>query len=219
MLVADEIDLLDANLLALVDGEIDPDGVLDDGVALDFGLHVAEQEALLREIALDDVGGSLLHVFRELAAAAQVEALLDILAFVGLDPAEGPAGHTRTLLDVDGEPGGVAGGVEAVEDDLDVLEIALQPQAADRPGDILARHLDRHAHTQAGLGDDLLGVEIGIARHGQSTDVVCSRMGIIHFDPRPLRPAQDRHKQQGQKGQNPTNSHLHSINVQIYPFI
>ena len=217
MLVADEVDLLDADLFALVYGEVDPDGIADDGVPLDFCLDLAEQESLLRKIALDDVGGGLLHIFGELTAAAEVQPLLDVLALAGLDPAERPAGHARTLLDVDGEPGGVARGVEAVDGDLDIFEIALQPKAADRSGDVFTRHLHGHALAQSGLGDDLLVAEIGVARHGQATDIVCSRMGIIHFDP--LRPAEDRCEQQRQKSQNPSYSHFHSINVQIYPII
>ena len=219
VVVADEVDFLDADLLALVDGEIDADGVLDDGVALHLGLDFAEQEALLGEVALDDVGGGLLHIFGELAAAAEVEALLDVLALGGLDAAEAPARHARTLLDADDEPGGIPLRAEVVDLDGDVLEVALQIQAADHIGDVLTGNGHFHSLVQACLIDDLLLSEDRVALDRNPRDDIFLRMVVVHFDPAILRPDQRRRKKQSQKGQNPSNSHFHSINIQIYPII
>ena len=219
MLVADEVDRLDAHLLALVDGEVDADGVLDHGVTLDLGLDVAEQESLLGEVALDDVGGGLLHVLGELAAAAEAQALLDVLALTRLDAAERPAGHARALFDADLEPSGIPAGAEAVQLEGDVLEKALQVEAADYVGDVVARHGQGHALVQTRLVDDLLLAEHRIALDRNPRDDIFLRMVVVHLDSVVLRPGYGRRKQQSQKGQNPSYFHFHSINVQIYPII
>ena len=69
----------------------------------------------------------------------------------------------------------------------------------------------------ARLGDDLLVGKIRIAFYFNARNIIFLGMVVIHFDP--LRPDKGRRKQQSQKGQDPSYSHFHSINVQIYPII
>ena len=218
MVVADEVDFLDADLFPPVDVEVDPDGVLDHGVALHLSPDAAVQEALFRVVALDDVGGCLLHVFGELAATPEVQPLLDILALARLHAAVGPAGHARTLLDADAEPRGIAVCAQAVDLDGHVLEITLQIQAAHHVGDVVAGHGHAHPGMHPGLVDDLLLAEHHVPLDGNPCDDVFLRMVVVHFHPAFLGPGDKGRQKQGQKGQDPSYSHIHSIKCANIPF-
>ena len=104
VLVAYEVDVLDLYLLPLVDVEVHAYRVAYDGVLLGLRCDLAEQEALLGEIALYYVGGCLLHIFGEFAAGAQVHPLLDVLPLARRDSGEAPSGNPRTLLYPYAEP-------------------------------------------------------------------------------------------------------------------
>ena len=54
MLVAYEVDVLDAHLRSLVDIEVDLDGVAHHRVFLSLDIHIAEKVAFLGVVALDD---------------------------------------------------------------------------------------------------------------------------------------------------------------------
>ena len=135
-------DILDLEFLAFVDVEDHADSVLDDRVVGHFDVHVHVGEAFLFEIVLDALDRGGLDVFGELAAAAEVKALLDVVALAVLDAAIVPGNDAGTLLKVEAEPGGIARGVEGIHIEAQRRGCALHPDAFDGGGNIVARDGD-----------------------------------------------------------------------------
>ena len=181
VLVAYEIDFLDLDLLALVHVEVHLDGVLHYGIALYLRRHLALEEALFGEVALDDVDGGLLHVLGELAPALEVRTLLDVLALTRLHAGIAPTGHARPLLNFDCQPGSVGLGAEAVYFHGNVIEELLEHQPLDHIGDFFSRHGDGAAGAYPGLGDYHLLLEIGIAFHPDTADHILLRSVVVHL--------------------------------------
>ena len=208
MLVAYEVDVFDANLLAAVYRKVDADGVLDDAVFLHLCRYCGIKEALFCVVALDNVGRGFVYVFGELAAAAQVEALLEVFLLAGADAGEGPARHPRTLFDDNFEPGGISLGVEVVYLEGDVFKVALHPEAADYAVHRLSGHGELHSLLQAGELYYLLGAEVGVALYGNVSYVVFAGVIIIDFDRLVLGPQGQERKQEEQKGEYISSCHL-----------
>ena len=185
VVVAEEVDVLDADLVALLDVEVDTDGAADDGVLLDLGVHLAEEEALLLVIPLDDVDGGVLHVVGVFPARAEVQPLLQVLALAALDPGEGPAGDAREFLDDNLEPGGVAARTQRIDHEGDVLEPLLGHQALDDVGHVVARDGQFHASLQAGQLDDLVLPIIMVAFHADAADDIFLRRTVVYLNGAP----------------------------------
>ena len=86
--VALEIDVPDADLVALVDREIDTDSVLDYGVLLGLDIDIAIQEAFLGIVFLDDSDRGGRDIIGEFTAPAQTKPLLKVFLFILLDAGE-----------------------------------------------------------------------------------------------------------------------------------
>ena len=180
--VADEIDVLDTDLVAFLDVEVHPDGAADHRVLLDLRVHLAEEVSLFLVVTLDDVFGSTLHVIGEFAARTEVQTLLEIFPLAGLDAGIGPAGDSRALLDHHLEPGGVAGGVQGIHPDGHVLEITLGDQTLHHARHVLARNGDGHAFLESGQLEDLVLAEVLVAFDAHPADNVFLRIRIIYLD-------------------------------------
>ena len=181
MLVADEVDVLHLDLDSPVDGEVHADSLLDYGILHHLGLDLAVQEALFSKILLDDVGGCLLDVIRELPAAAQVQTLLKIFLLAGLHSRKRPPGHPRALDDDYVEESGVAVCAQVVDFHRHILEIALKPEAPDDAGQLVARNGDFHSLLQTGELYDLVFAEVVVSLDADAADLVFDGTVIIDF--------------------------------------
>ena len=181
MFVAYEMYLLHLDLLSPLDVEIDAYGFLDDGVLLHFGFHLAVKETLLGIILLDDVGGCLLYIVRELAASAKVQPLLKVFLLAGLYAGERPFRHPGTLDDLDDQERGITVCAEMVDLHRHILEIALQPQTPDGSGQLIAGHGDIHPLLETGKRNNLILAEIIVALDTYAAHLVFGGTGIIHL--------------------------------------
>ena len=177
-----EIDFTYPDLLSPVDYEIDPDGILDHGVLLDLGPHLRIHEALLLEIALDDVDGGLLDIFGELPSAAESRPFLDFLLLSALYPGIYPLGHAGTLLDLYAQPHRVPCRGKRIHLDGNVLEIPLLPEPVHDGRSLLTRNLQLHPLTQTRKLQNLVLSQIGIAFHLHAAEYIRLRMVIVHVE-------------------------------------
>ena len=160
MLVADEIDVLDADLGPSVHVEVHPHGATDHGIPHGIHVHFHLQVTLFLIIALDDIYGSILHIFRVFPAGTQVQTLLEILLFSGLDTGIRPAGYAGTFPHHYLEPGGIGRCIQGIHHHGHVFKITLGHQAPDDAGDVLSGDGDGLSLLQAHLLQNLMLVEI-----------------------------------------------------------
>ena len=199
LVVAGEVDVLDADLVALLHVEVHPDGAADHGILLHLRVHLDQEVALFLEITFDDVLGSALYVVGEFAARTEVQALLQVLPLTGLDAGIGPAGDPGALLDDDLEPGGVLRRAERVHDHGHVLEESLGDQALDDAGHFLARDGEFHALADAGQLQDLVLAEVLVAFHTDAAHHVGLGISVIYLDRFPPRLGPEGHPREAEQ--------------------
>ena len=172
VLVAAEVDVLDLDLLALVYGEIDSDGVTYYRILFNLRLHRHPGESLLLEIPGDYVAARGGDVVGEFAAAAEIEPFEKFLALAVLDAGEGPAGHPGPFLDGDAKVDGIAALRHGIGGNGYVAEISLGPQAVDDIRNVVAGDRNAGALVQARELDNLVVAEISVALDADGGDYV-----------------------------------------------
>ena len=198
MLVAYEVNVLDAHFFSAVDVEIHADGVLDYSVFLRFCRDGSVKEALF-------------DILGEFAAPAQVQALLQLFLVAALDAGERPARDPGPLLDNYFEICRVGSFSQMVDDQRYVFKIALQPQPAHHSRHVVAGNGKFHALLEAGELNDLLRAEIAVALNRHATHKILLGVVIIYFHIAFLRPEGQAGEQDRNQDNNIFVSHLFSF--------
>ena len=177
-----EIDVLDLDFGATVNGEVDLYGIPDNGILLRLDIDLAVEETLVGIESLDDVGGCFRHIVGELPSPSKIEPFVQILLLTLSHAGEQPSGHPRTLLDADHKESGVLFLAQMVYLQGHVLEIPLHPKPGHDRGDVIAWHSDSHAFLESGQRDDLLAGELVVSLHGNTSHIISLWVVIIYFN-------------------------------------
>ncbi len=138
-LVAVDIDLVHLHLAVLVDVDVDKHLVFIREVLLEGDFHIGFAESLLRVVLLDDIGGAVHDILRDLVALHELQALLDVVALPFFHAVVVHIGDARLRTHVDHEPHLVAGYL--VDKHLCLGEKSLAHQSLHGSGDLIARQL------------------------------------------------------------------------------
>ena len=176
------VDVLDPDLVAALYVEVHADGAADDGILLNIHVHIHLEETLFLIITLDDIYGRSLDIVRELAARAEVQALLKVFLLSGLYAGVRPSGYPGALFDNYLEPRSVTCGVLLIYYYGYVLEIALGYKALNDSGNILSRYSNAHAGTKTGELQDLILGEILVPFYAYTAHNVFAGMQVIYLN-------------------------------------
>ena len=169
LVVALEVDASDLDLVLAVDDERDVDHLLAHRVVVDAHVDLGVAEPLFGPVGLDELLVLVDHVVGELAAAAQLQLLEQVLLLALRHPFEAPVIDAGTLLEEDVQVEAVALDLRA---DLHVGEEALAPKARDGRSDEVARQIDRVAGDEARRRFEHVVVQILHPVHVDVADVV-----------------------------------------------
>jgi hypothetical protein len=181
MLVTVEVDVLDANLGTAVYVEIDADSAADHAVSHHLGVYIYLEVALLLIVTLDNVDGSVFDVVRVLTARAEVQTLLEVFLFSGLDAAVGPAGYTGTLTDADLEPSRIGRCAQGIDDHGHVFKITLGHQALDYTGNFISGNGNLLTGLHTRQLDNLVFVEILVSFYANTAHYISLGTVIVYF--------------------------------------
>ena len=181
MLVTGEVDVFDTDLRAAVHVKIDADGAADHTVLDHLGIHIHLKVTFLLIITLDNIDGGILYIVRIFTTGTEVQALLEVFLFSGLDAAIGPAGYTRALLDAYLKPGCIGRCAEGVNDHGYVFKITLGYQTLDDTGYIVTGNSDFLTGLQTRELKNLMLVEILVSFYANTAHYIFLGTVIVYF--------------------------------------
>ena len=131
--------------------ESDANGITHHRILLNFGVHLAEQESLLRIETLDDTLGSAAGVIGKITSAPESYTLVKLFLIAGLDSGKAPRRHPGTLLYGYAKINRIFRCTESVGINGDVFEVILREKSLYRRCHLVSRKGNLPTLEQSGL--------------------------------------------------------------------